>query len=65
MTLLNYITAHWLVIGAALSYIGLAIVNALPKPGTPFSWYEVFYYTMTALANRQHGPVQPVPDPKA
>jgi len=52
---MTWLSQHWVAISAILSYVGLAFFNALPNK-LPIDWYDVFYKTVTSLANRHRNP---------
>lgn len=54
---LAFLNAH----STILLYVALAMVNALPVPGSGFQFYAWFYAVAHSLANRSTPPGQVVP----
>jgi hypothetical protein len=61
--MLNFVYAHWEIIGVASAYTFLAFVGALPKPGDPRpvseKVYQAIYDAAHLLANRVPTRYQP------
>ena len=50
-TIWQFLVAHWGTILLVSAYLGLALINNLPKPGTTISGYEYFYNVVQTLMN--------------
>ena len=47
--IVNFVSAHWAWVTAFAVAFWAALATSLPRPGEPFSWYEVFYNMIQAL----------------
>jgi hypothetical protein len=47
----DFLLNHWGTVLLVVAYIGLALINNLPKPGSNIGGYEYFYNVVQTLLN--------------